>query len=396
MAQQDRWLLPAGVDEVLPCRAFELERLRRRLLDLYWSWGYELVMPPLIEYLQSLLTGTGQDLDIQTFKLTDQLNGRMMGVRADITPQVARIDAHVLRQEGPRRYCYIGTTLHARPDMDGGSRCPLQVGAELFGHAGRASDWEVLALMLETLMAAEVEEIHLDLGHVGIYRALATASGLDESVAEEMFGILQRKAGHELESLLRDHSVPAGTAQMLAELPDLHGGPEVIGRARSALAGAPQAVTAALDGLEAQLALVGQYYPQVKVHVDLGELRGYAYHTGLIFAAFQPGVGRELARGGRYDDVGKVFGRARPATGFSADLNWLVPARQSRDAPPGGIWAPAQVDDALSGAVRELRRRGERVIQSLGGDDAHTLGCDRRLVNEAGSWVVRPLSDSSR
>lgn len=394
MAQQDRWLLPAGVDEVLPCRAFELERLRRRLLDLYWSWGYESVMPPLIEYLESLLTGTGQDLDIQTFKLTDQLNGRMMGVRADITPQVARIDAHVLRQDGPRRYCYIGTTLHARPDMDGGSRCPLQVGAELFGHGGQASDWEVLALMLETLMAAEVEEIHLDLGHVGIYRALAAASGLDESVAEEMFGILQRKAGHELEPLLREHSVPAGAAQMLAELPDLHGGPEVIDRARKALARAPQAVAAALDGLQAQLTLVEQYYPQVKVHVDLGELRGYAYHTGLIFAAFQPGVGRELARGGRYDDVGKVFGRARPATGFSADLNLLVPARQSRYA-PGGIWAPAQADDALTGAVRELRRRGERVIQSLGGDDAHTLGCDRRLVKEAGSWVVRPLADTS-
>ena len=394
MAQQDRWLLPAGVDEVLPCRALELERLRRRLLDLYGSWGYEMVIPPLIEYLESLLTGTGQDLDIQIFKLTDQLNGRMMGVRADITPQVARIDAHVLRRQGPRRYCYIGTTLHARPDMDGGSRCPLQVGAELFGHAGPASDWEVLALMLETLMAAEVEEIHLDLGHVGIYRALAAVSGLEEAVAEEMFGMLQRKAGHELKPLLREHSVPAEVAQMLGALPGLNGGPEVIGRARRALACAPRSVAAALDGLEAQVARVDRHYPQVKVHVDLGELRGYTYHTGLIFAAFQPGVGRELARGGRYDGIGKVFGRARPATGFSADLNVLVPTRQSGDV-PGGIWAPAQTDDALSAAVRELRGRGERVIQSLGGDDARTLGCDRQLVNKDGQWVVCPLPGGS-
>ncbi len=383
--------MPAGIEELLPPEAQALETLRRKLLDLYWSWGYDLVIPPLIEYLESLLTGTGQDLDLQTFKLTDQLNGRMMGVRADITPQAARIDAHGLGGEGVRRLCYIGTVLHTRPDDFGGSRCPLQVGAELFGHSGLASDFEVLQLMLETLAVAGMTDLHLELGHVGIYHALAMQAALSATDEAELFDILQRKAGHELAQFLAAQGLAPRLSCMFSALIDLNGGPQILSLARQALAGGGEEVLAALAQLESLVALIARKYPALPIHLDLAELRGYAYHTGVIFAAFQAGQGRDLARGGRYDHVGEVFGKARPATGFSADLKVLLSHAGEPLAPTSAICAPASEEVELEQLVRLLRSRGERVIQSLPGAPQAPVDCDRRIVREQSGWRVVPL-----
>lgn len=320
----DRWLLPEGVEEILPPDSWRLEDLRRRLLDLYRKRGYALIVPPLIEYLDSLLTGAGHNLDLQTFKLTDRLSGRMMGVRADMTPQAARIDASRLKSGGAARLCYIGTVLRTVPDEPGGSRCPQQVGVELFGEPGIEGDVEILTLMLETLAASRVRDVHLDLGHVGVYRALAAQAGLDDEQESELFGILQRKSQPDLESFLRRHRPAAPVASRLSCLIELNGGVEVLTRARARLKGAGRPVMNALDTVEQVAARIARRVPRLPLHVDLAELRGYRYKTGIVFAAFVPGQGREVARGGRYDAAGRVFGRARAATGFSADLNMLL------------------------------------------------------------------------
>ncbi len=391
MTIQDRWLLPEGIEEILPPRAGRLEALRRRLLDLYRSWGYELVVPPLIEYLESLLTGTGNDLDLQTFKLIDQLSGRLMGVRADVTPQAARIDAHVLGGEGVRRLCYIATVLHARPDGLGGSRAPMQAGAELFGHGGRESDLEVLTLMLETLVRSGLGQIHLDLGHVGVYRALVRETGLDADAEEELFSIMRRKALPELGEFIAGCRLSRGLGEMLRRIPELNGGPEILDEAREALAQAPGRVAAALDDLDWLAARVRERYPEVPVHIDLAELRGYFYHTGAVFAAFQPGHGQALARGGRYDHIGEVFGRARPATGFSTDLGLVLGRLGPGGAASEGILVPADAeDDSLTETVSALREQGERVVQALPGASGEPAdyACDRRLTRRGGHWVV--------
>jgi ATP phosphoribosyltransferase regulatory subunit len=390
MNRQERWILPAGIEELLPPEAQSLETLRRKLLDLYWCWGYDLVIPPLIEYLESLLTGTGQDLDLQTFKLTDQLNGRMMGVRADITPQAARIDAHRLRGDGVRRLCYIGTVLHTRPDDFGGSRSPLQVGAELFGHNGLASDFEVLQLMLETLAVAGMSDLHLELGHVGIYHALATQAALIAADEAELFDILQRKAGHEFAPFLANRRLTPDLSRMFSALIDLNGGPEILTEAKHALAAGGEEVMAAMAQLQSLLALIKRKYPGMPIHLDLAELRGYAYHTGVIFAAFQAGQGRDLARGGRYDHVGEVFGKARPATGFSADLKMLLSNAGEPPAQAAGIWPPLSEDAELERLVKLLRSRGERVVQALS-DTELPVGCDRRIMQGHTGWQVVPI-----
>ena len=245
--KSNRWLLPEGIEEALPPQARQLESMRRSLLDLFQSWGYELVMPPFIEYIESLLTGTGNDLDLQTFKLTDQLTGRMMGVRADMTPQVARIDAHHLKSDAPTRLCYLGTVLHTRPGGFAGSRSLLQVGAELFGHPGIESDVEVLSLMVETLKKAGVDDLYLDLGHVGIYRGLVDQAGLDAEQEAILFDALQRKAKPEITELLNDWSLPKAVTQMLTRLTELNGNGSVLTEARSALKKASKPVQAALD-----------------------------------------------------------------------------------------------------------------------------------------------------
>ncbi|AHK78442.1 ATP phosphoribosyltransferase regulatory subunit [Ectothiorhodospira haloalkaliphila] len=391
MTDSNRWLLPEGVEEALPPLAERLETCRRQLLDLYHGWGYQLVMPPFIEYLESLLTGTGRGLDLQTFKLTDQLNGRLMGVRADMTPQVARIDAHRLKCEAPSRLCYMGTVLHTRPDGFAGSRSLLQVGAELYGHSGLDSDLEILSLMLETLDVCQVDTPLVDLGHVGIYRALAVQAGMDPDQEITLFDMLQRKALPEIREYLGGLAMEDAPRRRLSALAELNGGDETLARAREVLAGAGDLVSRALDDLEQLAEGLRARYPAVLLHFDLAELRGYHYHTGLVFAAYRPGNGQEVARGGRYDDIGRVFGRARPATGFSADLKTLVRlSGQPESTPARAIFAPADPDTSLAATVTRLRREGERVIQGLSGQtaDAAAMGCDRVLVKSNNQWTV--------
>lgn len=390
-----RWLLPEGVEEVLAPASWRLEALRGRLLSLFRSWGYDLVVPPLIEYLESLLTGTGHDLDLQTFKVTDQLSGRLMGVRADITPQAARIDASRMPDDVPARLCYIGHVLRTRPESLGGSRSPLQVGIELFGHSGPASDMEVLSLMLASLRAAAIRNLHLDLGHVGIYRGLVSSAGLDAEGERRLFDILQRKATADLEAFLEQQQPAVSVAAMLRSLIELNGEADVIESARDALKGAGADVEAALDELSHAVAWLREYHPGLPLHVDLAELRGYSYHTGLVYAAFVPGRGRELARGGRYDNVGAAFDRARPATGFSADLAQLAAFSEPPSVPEtdAAVYAPAQGDAALEQEIADLRRAGRRVVRALPGLDPGpaALGCTHTLIHNESGWTARPL-----
>ncbi len=399
---EERWLLPTGIEEILPPQAQVLESLRRDLLDLYRGWGYELVIPPFIDYLESLLTGTGQDLDLQTFKLTDQLSGRMLGVRADMTPQVARIDAHHLRRDTPTRLCYLGTVLHTRADGFAGTRSPYQIGAEIFGHAGIESEVEILRLISATLSAAGISGCYLDLGHVGIFRGLARQAVLTAHQEHALFDALQRKAIPEIETLVADCGLTAAVADMLIALADLNGD-DALTRAATVLRLAEPAVQEAVDDLRRLAAALHDWLPDVSIHYDLAELRGYRYKTGAVFAAFVPGWGLEIARGGRYDDIGRVFGRARPAVGFSSDLKGLLrlgTQLASRAAETPAIYAPWSSDPALLTQIQRLRQAGERVITALPAGDAaapqqtpRALRCDRHLVQGAGGWEIQALDE---
>jgi len=391
MNNTDRWLLPEGIEEVLPKEAKRLEQLRRTLLDTYESWGYDLVIPPFIEYLESLLTGTGNDLDLQTFKLTDQLTGRLMGVRADMTPQVARIDAHQLNHDTPTRLCYIGTVLHTRSDGFAGSRSPLQVGAELYGHAGIESDVEVITLMLETLSLSGVESPFIDLGHVGIYRELVKQAGLSKEQEATLFDCLQRKANTEISDYLNEWKLEKNVANAIAALTRLNGDNSILAEAKSILAKAGKGVESALSELTDIAALLKQRVPNLKVNFDLAELRGYHYHTGMVFAAYVAARGQAVAQGGRYDDIGEVFGRARPATGFSTDLKTLLSLSTYKNNQVAAIYAPADNDAELYKVISKLRQKGEKVVSALPNQTgrAKDMGCDRELVKEGSSWKVQ-------
>ncbi|UFH49123.1 ATP phosphoribosyltransferase regulatory subunit [Pseudomonas sp. KNUC1026] len=393
MATVDRWLLPDGIEEILPPEAARIEIARRKVLDLFQNWGYEFVVTPHIEYLESLLSAASDDLDLRTFKVVDPLSGRQMGFRADITPQVARIDAHSLRRKGPSRLCYAGSVLHAKPRALSTSRSPIQLGAELYGDASTSSDVEVISLMLAMLELWQVPDIHMDLGHVGIYRGLARAAGLSGDAEQQLFDALQRKALDEVVELTAN--LPAELATMLRALVGLCGGREVLGEARQVLARAPAPVLAALDELLDIAERLAARFPELPLYFDLGELRGYHYHTGVVFAAFVPSAGGSIAQGGRYDDIGADFGRARPATGFSTDLRTLVTLGNVEvELPAGGIWAPEAGDATLWQAVRRLREQGLRVVQALPGQPlnaAHEAGCDRQLVLQDGQWQAAAL-----
>ena len=391
MSADDRWLLPEGVEEILPPEAHALEAMRRRLLDLFHGWGYEQVMPPLVEFLESLQTGLGQDLDLQTFKLTDQLSGRLMGLRADMTPQVARIEAHYLRRRGPVRLCYLGPVLRTRPGVFGASREPLQLGAELFGHPGPAADAEVIELMARALEAVGVGDLHLSLGHVGVYRALAGAAGLPAPLEASVFDALRRRSRPDLQAVIEAGGVAAPYDRLLPALLELNGGPGVIDEARAALAEGGEAAGPALDNLAAVVAQVGQVLPELRLYLDLADLRGYRYHTGTVFSAYAPGSGQAIAHGGRYDDIGRAFGYARPATGFSMDLRLVLRLAGTPPPLPGAILAPAELDTAGRAEVARLRAAGERVVAALPGAEA-PAGCDRRLVRRDGRWQVLPLA----
>jgi len=394
MQKKDSWLLPEGISEVLPDQAAHLEKLRRTLLDTFDCWGYQLVIPPFVDFLDSLLTGSGHDLDLQTFKLTDQLSGELLGVRADMTPQVARIDAHNLKHEWPTRLCYNGTVLHTLGDPLEKTRSPMQIGAELYGHSGIESDYEVIQLMLEMLALSGAQNVHLDLGHVGIYRALVEQAGLSSQQEAELFDVLQRKARTELAELVAALQISDTLKNIFNSLPKLNGGRDILDQA-ALMAEGNTAIAAALADLQAMAGRLARDYPSLTVSFDLAELRGYHYHTGMVFAAFVPSIGKEIARGGRYDNIGEVFGRARAATGFSADL--MVLAALSNDDTPlmqATIFAPADDDQDLATVIRDLRADGNRVIRQLPGQagGAEQLGCQSILEKQDSQWIVKSLA----
>jgi len=380
-----RWVLPEYIQDALPAEAAKLEDLRRRLLDAFRLNGYQLVAPPLLEYLESLLTGAGQDLQLKTLKLVDQLSGRTMGVRADITTQVARIDAHLLNRKGVTRLCYCGTVAHAVPSSLTATREPLQLGAELYGHAGLEADAEVIRLLADTLSIAGVGTSRIDLGHVGLFRALSRKAGLAADREEALFDCLQAKDIPGLHDLLGD--VAADVRTGLLALPTLYGAADVLGKARSLLPDDDE-IRAALDDLE-QLAT---RLADLPISFDLADLRGYHYHSGVVFAAYGGRSPVALALGGRYDSVGRAFGRGRPATGFSLDLRELA-AQVADPLLPGAVLASGAGQAGFDEAVARLRQAGENVVVELPGHDGtwREAGCDRRLILRGGAWQVEPL-----
>lgn len=382
------WVLPEYIEDILPPEAARIERLRRLVLELFRVHGFELVMPPLLEYLESLLTGTGHDLDLQTFKLVDRLSGRMLGVRADITPQVARIDAHLLNRKGVTRLCYTGSVLHTLPSGMNRTREPLQIGAEIYGHAGIEADVEIQRLMMMALARARVSDAYLDIGHVGIFRSLVGRAGVTEGLESELFAAMQAKNLPALRGLTR--RLDRVTREALIALPELYGGSEVLARAGKCLPDTP-GIRAALSSLRA---LSEELRDVARIRCfDLAELRGYRYHSGVVFAAYAEGAPNALALGGRYDEVGKAFGRARAATGFSMDLRELASVRQDEEARPGILAPYAPRDAALQKSINALRARGEIVVVDLPGHagSRRELGCDRKLSRRAGKWIVEKL-----
>jgi len=392
MTTADRWLLPDGVDEVLPERAQVVEYLRRQLLDLYNTWGYDLVIPPMVEFTDSLLSGSGSDLDLMTFRITDQLSGRMMGIRADITPQTARMDAHSLRREGPSRLCYAGTVLHTRPRGPLQSRTPISLGVELFGEATLAADIEVIELFLETLSTAGVKNVHLDLGHVDIFRGLLADAGLSADSESQLFDLVQRKATRELGQWIEANINDPQLSGWLNALPGLTGSVEVLAAAKEKLVGAPASVLAAIAQLEEIVAVIADR--NITVYLDLGELPGYHYHTGVVFAAYVQGYGKALGNGGRYDHVGEAFGRPRPATGFAFNLKSLVSQSGNSYAMAAGIFVPFSDNLELAAQIALLRSQGNRVVQGFAGQhvDCNEVNCDRLLVEQDGQFVIQKLS----
>jgi len=383
------WLLPEQIADVLPSQARRVEELRRALIDRARGYGYELVQPPLIEHLDSLLTGTGAELDLKTFKLVDQLSGRTLGVRADMTPQVARIDAHLLNREGVARLAYCGQVLHARADGALASRELLQFGAEVYGHAGLEADLEVIDLALDALGEAGIGEVLLDLGDARVLRALLAGAAFDAPRLTELAAVLSRKDAAALATL--SQTLSAESRAGLAALLRLYGGSEVLEAARSALP-AREPIRRALDDLAWLGTHVARTHPQVRIGFDLADLSGYAYYSGPRFALYAARSNAALARGGRYDEVGAVFGRNRPAVGFSVDVRELAAVAPGNGA-HAAIRAPWNQSPELREAVRRLRAEGQSVVCTLPGHEheMQEYDCDRELVEVAGHWVLRAL-----
>ena len=379
------WVLPDHIADVLPSEARHIEELRRDLLDAARRYGYELVMPPLLEHLESLLSGTGEALDLQTFKLVDQLSGRMMGLRADSTPQVARIDAHLLNRTGVTRLCYCGPVLHTRPDKPYATREPLQFGAELYGHGGLEADLEILLLALDCLKGAKVQSPSVDLADARIVHALLAGAKVSAAQQAEVHKALAAKDADALARLTNDF--PAASREGLRALVHLYGDASVLVQARRVLPPEP-AIHAALDNLE----WLGRQLEGTRTTFDLADLRGYAYYSGARFSIYVQGASDALARGGRYDEVGAVFGRNRPAVGFSLDVKELVNVVGPR-ALHAAIRAPWGVSDALRQAIAALRVQGHTVVCVLPGheDEVDEFQCDRELLQVAGQWVVQAI-----
>ena len=385
------WLLPEFIEDVLPAEAARIEFLRRELLDLFKVHGYQYVIPPMLEYLESLITGTGHDLDLATFKVVDQLTGRLMGVRADTTPQAARIDAHMLNQQGVSRLCYAGTVLRTKPDGLARTREPLQLGAELFGHASIESDIEIQRLMIKALQVMGLSELHIDFSHVAIFESLIHSASIQPALEQALYAALQSKDKSAVAQLAIH--LDADTKHALIALTDLNGGVAMLDKAESVLPKLP-AIAKALADLRA----VTQHLSDLNVQVgfDLSELRGYHYHSGIVFAAYAQGYAGPLALGGRYDEVGIAFGRARPATGFSLDLRGVVTALAPASLAKA-ILAPAGNDKALLSEIEALRAEGLVVIQALPDSqsnwqtNADELNCDSQLVLRDGQWLIEKL-----
>lgn len=391
MTYADRWLLPDGVEEILPADAKPIEFLRRQLLDLYGAWGYDLVIPPLLEYTDSLLIGLSKDVDLLTFKVTDLLTGRTLGIRADITPQTARMDAHSFTRTGANRLCYAGHVVYTKPKNPLATRTPIQAGVEFYGESGIAADIEVVSLLLESLRVAGLPKLHIDLGHVAIYRALVSAAGLSAAQEENFFELLQRKAMTEIRVWVAENIQAPALAALFVDLPLLAGDKSILSLVRERFAAlAPDAVDA-VDQLIAVADAVEKRYPQVMMYFDLGELRGYQYMTGLVFAAFAPGYGNPVASGGRYDHIGEVFGRARPATGFAVDITALGKLGILPAANCGGIAVIANDDPVQWAVIQQLRANGERVVSVFDNQSLAESGCDRQLVSTGETYKVEAL-----
>lgn len=383
----NRWLLPEDIADILPAEARKVETLRRAILDLYQSYGYELVAPPILEFLDSLLTGTGSDLNLQTFKLVDQLSGRTLGLRADITPQVARIDAHLLNRAGVTRLCYAGSVAHARTPVGSSAREELQLGAEIYGCETWEADFEAISLLLKTLELAGVSKVYLDLSHAGILMGILDGQNLDKESIESLYDLLQSKDRPRLGQWSK--CLPAKTIEALMALTELNGPcTQVISNAKKLL---PQhaAIDQALSDLSRLVESSARLSKNLELSIDLSDLRGYQYHSGVMFAAYVDKLPQPIARGGRYDHVGQAFGRPRPATGFSLDLLTLAhlsPINVRKQA----IAAPWIDDAALNAAIAQLRNSGEVVIQvSTGGlIESAEYECDRELVKQGNAWAV--------
>lgn len=379
------WLLPENIADLLPSEARKVEDLRRALLDNFQLYGYELVMPPMLEYQESLLAGAGQDLDLRMFKLVDQLSGRTMALRADITTQAARIDAHLLNRDSVTRLCYAGSVLHTRPSGLHATREPLQIGAEIYGHAGLEADAEIQELALASLALAGFPQVRLDLSHAGILHAIIKNDPLAQADKSTLYSLLRTKDIPDLQALVANYG--ARTRAALLALPNLYGDVSVLSRARDSLPSDPQ-ISAALDELDSLVKMAGT----ADVTIDLADLSGYQYESGAMFSLYVPGLPNAVARGGRYDHVGEAFGRARPATGFSMDLRELarlLPNAERKCA----IRAPWAKDPTLRSRITELRQAGEIVIQNLPGheNDQDEFDCDRAIVIENGNWILKKL-----
>ncbi|KQV85090.1 ATP phosphoribosyltransferase regulatory subunit [Massilia sp. Root351] len=385
------WLLPEHIADVLPSEARKIEELRRLMLDNFRLYGYELVMPPLLEYVESLMTGAGQDTELRTFKLVDQISGRMLGLRADMTTQVARIDAHLLNRASVTRLCYAGSVLHTRPSGLHTTREPLQIGAEIYGHAGLEADAEIQELALASLALAGFTDVRLDLSHVGVLRAILAEDANAAKDEAALYLLLRAKDVPGLELQTAGYA-PAARAALLA-LPNLYGDVDVLKRAREVLPELP-GISKALAELAALAATADNPATGREVAIDLADLRGYQYESGAMFAVYVPGLPNAVLRGGRYDHVGEAFGRARPATGFSMDLRELarlLPTAERKHS----IRAPWGNAPELKDKIAELRKAGEVVIQSLPGhsNEQDEFECDRALVlDDSGSnWILKNL-----
>ena len=388
MNQSDHWLLPDGVEDLLPPTAGKLEAAREILIRVFTSWGFDYVMPPKLEFIDSLLTGTGKDLDLQTIKVIDQLSGRLMGLPADITPQVARIDAHSLPSEGVNRFCYAGSVVRSRPEGFVGARVPIKAGAELFGDRSIEADFEIMSLMISSLHSLGLDDIHVELGDVSVYRTLIEQAALDSSVGDEIFGLIQKKARQALVQSTTAWVKDRDLADRINALPDLCGSANVLVDAKQIFAG-DSVVLSAVERLRALIDRLSSRFPTLTLSIDLSELRGFSYHTGVGFAAYHNGSGRLMARGGRYDNVGELFGRARPATGFDIELSSLLDQLPSTETEPlvdvDTVDQPTkEIEAALWEKLAALRSEGYRVIE---GESVGKQAL-KRLQFDGSKWVL--------